>query len=148
MMTSSSELSIILAEDNDGHAALIERNLARAGIRARLVRVRSGLELLAQLEGANFHPDQRLLILLDIRMPNMDGIEALQHLKSDKRTATVPVYVLTTSDDPREAQQCFELGCNAFITKPIDYDEFMETIRRLGQFVQISTLPAGFSSVQ
>ena len=139
-MTPSHELTILLAEDDDGHAALIERNLVRGGLAARFVRARNGretLELLRRPEGIA-HP---LVILLDVRMPEMDGTEVLRVLKSDPGTASIPVYMLTTTDDLREVQNCYELGCNAFITKPIAYEGFVDAVQKLARFLQVSALP-------
>ena len=73
-----------------------------------------------------------MLLLLDIKMPRVDGVEVLRQLKSDPQTALVPVIMLTTTDDPREIQRCYELGCSVYITKPVDYQAFVEAINRLG----------------
>jgi CheY-like chemotaxis protein len=70
-------------------------------------------------------------------MPRVDGVEVLRRLKGDKRTAVIPTIMLTTTDDPREIQRCYELGCNVYITKPVEYEPFIEAIRRLGFFLQI-----------
>jgi CheY-like chemotaxis protein len=79
--------------------------------------------------------------LLDIKMPRVDGEEVLRRLKADDRTAKTPVIMLTTTDDPREVQRCYELGCNVYVTKPIGYDEFIEAIKRLGMFLAIVKVP-------
>jgi CheY-like chemotaxis protein len=81
------------------------------------------------------------LLLLDINMPRLDGVEVLRRLKSDERTAKVPVIVLTTTDDPREVERCYELGCNVYVIKPVAYDEFIEAVQRLGLFLDIVRLP-------
>jgi CheY-like chemotaxis protein len=81
------------------------------------------------------------LLLLDIKMPRVDGVEVLRQLKSDSQTALVPVIMLTTTDDPREIQRCYELGCSVYITKPVDYQAFVEAINRLGLFLQVVRLP-------
>ena len=70
-----------------------------------------------------------------------DGVEVLRQIKSDPRTALVPVIMLTTTDDPREIQRCYELGCSVYITKPVDYQGFVEAIKRLGLFLQVVRLP-------
>ena len=82
--------------------------------------------------GPTPHP---MLLLLDIKMPRVDGVEVLRQLKSDPQTALVPVIMLTTTDDPREIQRCYELGCSVYITKPVDYQAFVEAINRLGLFL-------------
>ena len=70
-------------------------------------------------------------------MPKIDGINVLRRLKADARTSLIPTIMLTTTDDPREINRCYELGCNVYITKPVEYESFIEAIRRLGFFLQI-----------
>jgi CheY-like chemotaxis protein len=136
---------IVLVEDDDGHANLVERNLKRAGVANGIHRLKDGQEALdfvqgkGTYEGAN--PSQPMLILLDIKMPRVDGVEVLRQLKSDPRTTLVPVIMLTTTDDPREIQRCYELGCSVYITKPVDYQAFVEAIKRLGLFLQVVRIP-------
>jgi CheY-like chemotaxis protein len=135
------ELTILLAEDDDGHATLIERNLARAGLSARILRARNGnevFEILGQAAGRIAHP---MVILLDIRMPDMEGTEVLRRLKSNSDTASLPVFMLTTSDDHREVRRCYELGCNAYITKPVAYESFTDAVRKLADFLRICRTP-------
>ena len=143
---SKGELIILLAEDDDGHATLINRNLRRAGVTDRLVRLRDGQELLDYIRSdgpLSERPEVgALLVLLDIRMPRLDGMETLRQLKANSGTATIPVYMLTTTDDPREVTRCFREGCNAYVTKPVAYDEFAETIKRLASFIMATKLPA------
>jgi CheY-like chemotaxis protein len=83
------------------------------------------------------------VVLLDLKMPRVDGFEVLRRLKESPSTAALPVIVLTTTDDPREIERCYELGCNVYITKPVEYDAFIEAVRRLGFFLQVVKLPAG-----
>ncbi|HEX7086796.1 MAG TPA: response regulator [Vicinamibacterales bacterium] len=141
----SEPLSILLAEDDEGHATLVQRNLKRAGLANEIVRVRDGQAVLDFVHGRGpwkgRPPNGPLLLLLDIRMPRLDGTEVLRRLKSDPATARLPVVMLTTTDDPREVQRCYELGCSIYITKPIVYDEFVEAIRRLGLFLSIVRVP-------
>ncbi len=140
---SDQRLRIILAEDDEGHAALIRRNLQRAHLNAEVIRVSRGHEVMEVLErqmGAGTEV-QPLLVLLDIRMPGMDGTEVLQMIKSNPQTRSIPVYMLTTTDDPREIARCFSLGCNAYLNKPVDYTAFIATIQRLCEFLEVSQLP-------
>jgi CheY-like chemotaxis protein len=138
-------LLIVLAEDDDGHASLVQRNLERAGLANSLHRIKDGQEALDYLraEGdyAGRNTSQPVLLLLDIKMPRVDGVEVLRQIKSDPRTALIPVIMLTTTDDPREIQRCYELGCSVYITKPVDYQGFVEAIKRLGLFLQVVRLP-------
>jgi CheY-like chemotaxis protein len=133
------ELTIYLVEDDDGHATLIRRNIRRTGLGAEVARMRNGQELLDAL--ANGPSAERVLILLDISMPKMDGLEVLRRLKSDPATAAIPVYMLTTTDNPSEVDRCFALGCNAYITKPVDYDAFTVAIERLCAFLAVTQIP-------
>ncbi|WP_321953036.1 response regulator [Paraburkholderia bannensis] len=151
-------VSIVLIEDDDGHATLVERNLRRSGVSNGFLRFRDGQEALdyffgapgapgiAGASAANYPSREDLanfVVLLDLRMPRVDGFEVLRRLKAEPVTASVPVIVLTTTDDPREIERCYELGCNVYITKPVEYDAFIEAVRRLGFFLQVVKLPAG-----
>jgi CheY-like chemotaxis protein len=142
---STEPVTIILAEDDDGHANLVHRNLERAGLLNGFVRVRDGQELLdclAAQQGADGSPlGEELVILLDINMPRIDGIEALRQIKANPETQRIPVIMLTTTDDPREVNRCYELGCNVYVTKPVDYEGFIDAIRRLGMFLQVVKRP-------
>jgi CheY-like chemotaxis protein len=88
-------------------------------------------------EHSSLDPDKAYLLLLDINMPKMDGIEVLERIKSHEAFKTLPVLMLTTTDDPREVEKCYELGCNIYITKPVDFLKFSETLKRLGLFIQV-----------
>jgi CheY-like chemotaxis protein len=131
-------VTIVVVEDDDGHATLIERNLRRAGLTNPVVRLRDGQEALDYFfSGPAAAADSDSVLLLDINMPRVDGIDVLRRLKADARTARMPTIMLTTTDDPREIERCYQLGCNVYITKPVEYDAFMDAIRRLGFFLQI-----------
>lgn len=132
---------ILLAEDDDGHATLVERNLRRAGLDNRFVRLRDGQEALDLLLGDEPPACDSCILLLDIKMPRVDGIEVLRRLKNDPRTATLPVVMLTTTDDPREIERCYQLGCNVYVTKPVEYERFIEAVKRLGFFLKVVNLP-------
>ncbi|HEY1999654.1 response regulator [Paraburkholderia sp.] len=147
-------VSIILIEDDDGHATLVEKNLRRAGISNRFLRFSDGQQALDYFfgnppvgEAAAGYPQRQdltnFVVLLDLKMPRVDGFEVLRRLKEAPTTAAVPVIVLTTTDDPREIDRCYELGCNVYITKPVEYDAFIEAVRRLGFFLQVVKLPPG-----
>jgi CheY-like chemotaxis protein len=135
---------ILLVEDDDGHATLVERNLGRVGVANSLVRLRDGQEALDFLCSRAVDAPastQPVLLLLDIKMPRLDGIEVLRQLKANPETALIPVIMLTTTDDPREVKRCYELGCSVYITKPVDYQAFVEAINRLGLFLQVVRIP-------
>jgi CheY-like chemotaxis protein len=139
------ELVILLAEDDEGHAYLVQQNLVDAGLSNKIVHARDGQEALDFIHCAGTHqgrvPNGPLLLLLDINMPRVDGVEVLRRLKADPKTAELPVIVLTTTDDPREVKRCYDLGCSSYVTKPVDYDRFVEAIRRLGLFLSIVKVP-------
>jgi CheY-like chemotaxis protein len=143
MITES--LTILLAEDDEGHSSLIQRNLRRAGIVNEVKHVRDGQEALDYLrcEGryAERVPNGSLLLLLDINMPRVDGVEVLRQVKADADTSKLPVVMLTTTDDPREVERCYTLGCSVYITKPVEYAAFVEALQRLGLFLQIVKVP-------
>ncbi len=79
--------------------------------------------------------------LLDINMPRVDGVEVLRQLKSQERTARIPVIMLTTTDNPHEVARCYQLGCGVYITKPVVYEDFVEAIKRLGMFLSVVNVP-------
>lgn len=138
-------LVIVLAEDDAGHARLVERNLRRAGIANEVVHAKDGQEALdyVRRDGpyAQRTPNGALLLLLDINMPRVDGVEVLRQIKEENDTAQIPVIMLTTTDDPREVDRCYKLGCSVYVTKPVEYEAFVEAVRRLGLLLQIVQVP-------
>ncbi|HKL33827.1 MAG TPA: response regulator [Tangfeifania sp.] len=139
------ELKIILAEDDEGHASLIKRNLKRAGLMNEIIHFKDGKETLDFLFDEKKEKEQvkdiASLLLLDIKMPKVDGIEVLRRVKQDEKLKKMPVIMITTTDDPREIEKCHELGCSSYIAKPIDYDKFVAAIRQLGLFLLIVEVP-------
>ena len=126
---------------------MIEKNLRRSNLTNGFVRLRDGQDALdyfrSEGEYVGQSPAKPCVLLLDIKMPRVDGFEVLRQLKADPRAAAVPVIMLTTTDDPRDIDRCYSLGCNVYITKPVEYEPFIEAIRRLGFFLQIVKLPPG-----
>jgi CheY-like chemotaxis protein len=141
---SERQLTIILADDDDGHATLIRRNLERSRLNAKIVRLRDGQDVVDYL--INQHCELPALLLLDIHMPRLDGIEALRRIKGDSDAKMIPVYMLTTTDNPREVDRCFALGCNAYLTKPVAYEALVATIQRLCSFLEIGEIPGAGSN--
>ncbi len=135
------EMIVLIAEDDDGHAELIKEGLEDAGVCNKMIRFSNGEEVWQFLSGTGDKdvrdPNKNYLLLLDINMPKMDGIEVLKLMKSSDELKEIPVMMLTTTDDPREVEQCYQFGCNIYITKPVEFGEFAETLKRLGLFVQI-----------
>jgi CheY-like chemotaxis protein len=141
------EVRILLVEDDPGHARLIEKNLRRANITNDIITLSDGRQaldfLFSQGQFTNQPRPASLLILLDLNLPILNGYDVLKQMKADERTKQIPVVVLTTTDDIREVDKCYELGCNIYITKPIAYEQFCEAIRQLGLFLSIVTIPDG-----
>ncbi|MDZ4403610.1 response regulator [Prosthecobacter sp.] len=139
------EVVIIIAEDDAGHARLIEKNLGRVGLHNPIQFFENGQEVLDFLfrrgPGPHRKSDTAYLLMLDIRMPKVDGVETLRQVKEDDSLRKLPVIMLTTTDDPREIQRCHQLGCNSYIVKPVDYDKFAEAIKQLGMFVSLVQVP-------
>ncbi|MEK7684219.1 MAG: response regulator [Verrucomicrobiota bacterium] len=139
------EVVILIAEDDSGHARLIERNLTRAGLNNQIEGFANGQEILdflfLQGEARQRIQDTPYLLLLDIRMPKVDGAEVLRQIKQDPELRKIPVLMLTTTDDPREVERCHALGCSNYIVKPVDYDKFAEAIKQLGLFITLVQVP-------
>jgi CheY-like chemotaxis protein len=136
---------ILLVEDDPGHALLIRKNLQRGGCTHDIVVLDDGQKAVDFLfrQGV-YAADNRPaldLILLDLNLPSLSGYQVLQLLKKDERTKKIPVVVLTTTDNPQEVARCYELGCNVYITKPVEYDQFSDTIQRLSMFLSIVKTP-------
>lgn len=134
--------TILIVDDDEGHAILIRENLESAGLENRIEHFRDGQAILDFFFNRRHRPNETYLILLDIRMPKVDGIEVLRRLKADPEFRKLSVIMLTTTDDSREVERCHQLGCSVYIQKPVDYDRFAEAIRRLGLFVPLLVVPA------
>ncbi len=138
-------VTIIMVEDDDGHARLIEKNIRRAGVTNEIKAFTDGTSALAFLLG----PDGRgrdnagrpLLMLLDLNLPDMTGVDILKAVKENEHLKRAPVVILTTTDDQREIQRCYDLGCNVYITKPVNYEGFANAIRQLGLFFSVIQVP-------
>jgi len=141
----SDKVIILIAEDDMGHATLIKKNLNRSGIINPIIHFKDGEEVLNFLFKKGEPPHRvdgmSYLLILDIRMPKVDGTEVLRQIKSDEVLKKIPVTMLTTTDDPREIERCHALGCSNYIAKPIDYGKFVETIRQLGLFLSVVQVP-------
>jgi CheY-like chemotaxis protein len=131
-------VTIVLVEDDPGHAKLIEKNIRRAGVNNEIVHFLNGTAALDHLTQSG---KTATLVLLDLNLPDMNGTQILEKLKSGAATKHVPVIVLTTTDDKAEIQKCYDLGCNVYITKPVDYEAFAAAIRQLGLFLSVMKVP-------
>ena len=141
----SDPVTIIMIEDDEGHARLIERNIRRSGVNNEIIPFTNGTEAVNYLFGkdgsAVERKGQALLILLDPNLPDMTGIDILKRVKENKHLKSTPVVVLTTTDDSHEIKRCYELGCNVYITKPVNYESFANAIRQLGLFFSVIQVP-------
>jgi len=145
-MNATTPVTIIMIEDDEGHARLIERNIRRSGVNNEIVAFSNGTDAMSHLFGHDgsgaLHKGRALLILLDLNLPDMTGIEILRQIKDNKYLKATPVVVLTTTDDSQEIKRCYELGCNVYITKPVNYENFANAIRQLGLFFSVIQVPA------
>jgi DNA-binding response OmpR family regulator len=138
-------VTIVMIEDDKGHARLIERNIRRSGINNEIVPFANGTTALNYLLGRDSKGAERkgeaMLILLDLNLPDMSGLDILRQVKESRHLKCVPVVVLTTTDDSQEIKRCYELGCNVYITKPVNYENFANAIRQLGLFFSVIQVP-------
>jgi len=146
-MPAEQSVTILLVEDDPGHARLIERNLRRALITNEIVTLSDGQQAVDYLFKESTYAEAThalpLLVLLDLNLPQLDGYQVLTRLKADERTRHIPVIILTTTDEPHEIERCYALGCNVYITKPVEYEQFTEAMRKLGLFLSIVQIPLG-----
>ncbi len=136
---------ILIAEDDEGHFELIKRSLQRAGVCNEILRFADGQETLDFLfvrgDGPKREPDKEYLLLLDIRMPKIDGVEVLEKVKKDSELKKIPVIMLTTTDDPRTIERCHNLGCSVYIVKPVEYQDFADAVRKVGLLLSVVEVP-------
>ncbi len=145
MSSEARPVTIVLVEDDEGHARLIEKNIRRAGVNNEVVAFVNGSSALDYLLGPDgtgeANSGRQLLVLLDLNLPDMTGVDILARIKGNAHLKRSPVVVLTTTDDSREIQRCYDLGANVYITKPVNYDSFANAIRQLGLFLLVIQVP-------
>jgi CheY-like chemotaxis protein len=143
-MGMTKEVIVLIADDDLGHVRLIEMNLRRAGLHNPIERFENGQAVLDFLFGRGGRRRAReasYLLLLDIRMPKVDGVEVLRQIKADGELKKIPVIMLTTTDEPREVEHCHALGCGTYLVKPVNYDRFAEAIKQFGLFITLVEVP-------
>lgn len=133
------ELEILLIEDNLDDAALAIRSLKKQNLANKLVHLKDGAEALDFIYGTGSYVNRGMsnsprVILLDLKMPKVNGMEVLEKLKSDSRTKSIPVVVLTSSGEDPDIKKCYELGVNSYIVKPVEFDNFAKTVANLGLY--------------
>jgi two-component system response regulator len=138
----SQEIDILLVEDNAGDAEMTITALNQANLANKLLHVKNGEEALdyifAEGKFADRHIDQKpKVILLDLKMPKVNGIEVLQKIRSDERTKDIPIVVLTSSKEDPDIKKCYDLGVNSYVVKPVEFDEFQKAISDLGLYWMI-----------
>ena len=138
-------VTIVMVEDDEGHARLIEKNIRRAGVNNEIVAFTDGASAMDWLLGPDggglVNKGRALLVLLDLNLPDMSGVDILKAVKENEHLKRAPVVVLTTTDDKVEIQRCYDLGCNVYITKPVNYENFANAIRQLGLFFSVIQVP-------
>lgn len=126
---------ILLVEDNADDEALARRALTKNNITNRIVVARDGLEALDLLFGAGgAEPLSPAVILMDLKLPKLSGIETLDRIRADERTSTLPVIMLTTSDEQADILRSYEVGANSYVLMPIDFNEFTKVTAQLGMY--------------
>ena len=146
MLEKKNLIEIILVDDNPNDAELAIRALKKHNMANKMVHLKDGAEALEFIFGKNNSAEtlivQPKLILLDIKMPKVDGIEVLRKLKSDPRTKKIPVVVMTSSQEGKDMVESYNLGVNAYVVKPLDFHEFVNTVREIGLFwILINKIP-------
>ncbi|MCJ7435704.1 MAG: response regulator [Anaerolineales bacterium] len=138
---------ILLVEDNPSDIGLTRRALEKSHIANKLIVVEDGQEALDYLFGGDPLTDQKLnelpaLILLDLKLPKVDGLQVLRRIRANERTSRLPVVMLTTSSEEDDIAQSYDLGANSYIRKPVDFNQFVEAIQYLGLYWLVMNEPA------
>ncbi len=138
-MTDMNEVEILLVEDNPSDEELTQRALRKNNIANSLHVARDGAEALEFIFATGAYTGRKVengpkLILLDLKLPKVDGLEVLKRVKTDERTMSIPVVVLTSSKEERDIVDSYKLGVNSYIVKPVDFDKFVEAVAQLGLY--------------
>jgi len=133
-MNDVSAVDIILVEDNPDDEELALLALQQNHLGNNITVLRDGAEAVEYLLGENRLRSQPRLILLDLKLPKIDGLEVLRRLKADPRTRSIPVVMLTSSREERDLVESYRLGVNSYIVKPVDFDQFTQSVRQIGMY--------------
>ena len=138
------DMVILIAEDDAGHFQLIRKNLWLSCVDCDILQFKDGRQILDFLFNADtqmhLEEEKQYILLLDIRMPKVDGLEVLQTIKEDENLRKIPVIMLTTTSNSNMIKQCYELGCSYYMAKPVDYRHFMEAVQNLGEFLSLEEM--------
>ncbi len=133
---------ILIAEDDTGHFALVKKNLWRSCVSNSFIHFKNGQDVLDFLymrgDGPKMTPNTSYLLLLDIRMPRVNGTEVLHEIKQHPEFRKIPVIMLTTTDSPSEVQRCHDMGCSFYMVKPPNYNDFMASVEHLGALLSLA----------
>ncbi len=145
MIASAHVVKIVMIEDDEGHARLIEKNIRRAGVTNEIIAFVNGNDALSFLLGSDGegsgHVGDMLLVLLDLNLPDMTGMDILARIRDSVHLKSTMVIILTTTDDPREVHRCYDLGANVYVPKPMQYERFVNAIQQLGLFLSVMAVP-------
>lgn len=130
-MSSPQEIDILLVEDNPNDAELTQRALKKSDLGARLAIARDGAEALEYLLSSRPRPK---VVFLDLKLPKIDGIEVLRRVRAEERTRSLPIVVLTSSQEERDINECYKLGVNSYVVKPVEFDKFYKAVGDLGMY--------------
>jgi len=130
-MSSPQEIDILLVEDNPNDAELTQRALKKSDLGARLAIARDGAEALEYLLSNRPRPK---VVFLDLKLPKIDGIEVLRRVRAEERTHSLPIVVLTSSQEERDINECYKLGVNSYVVKPVEFDKFYKAVGDLGMY--------------
>jgi DNA-binding response OmpR family regulator len=136
-----SAATIVMIEDDEGHGRLIEKNIRRAGINNEILSFNTGQSGMSYVLANANRPAKAILLLLDLNLPDISGIDILAELKKRRETSRIPIIILTTTDDREEISRCYDLGCNVYLTKPVAFDSFSQAVRQLGLFLTLMQVP-------
>ncbi len=138
------DMVILIAEDDAGHFQLIKKNLWLACVNNDILQFKNGqqvLDFLLQTEdGTHLDETKQYIMLLDVRMPKVDGLDVLRRIKDNEKLRKIPVIMLTTTSESSMIEQCYDLGCSCYMVKPVDYHHFMEAVQNLGKFLSLEGL--------
>lgn len=138
-MTNLTDVEILLVEDNPNDAELALRALKKNNLANKIHLVKDGAEALEFIFATGTYADRNMgnkpkVIFLDLKLPKVDGLEVLRKVKSDERTRTIPIVVLTSSHEERDVVESYKFGVNSYIVKPVDFDKFIHAVAELGMY--------------